>query len=236
MNAPLQTEATTDNTSESPEVYYGRTSDGLLAALVGENAFAMIPAYNGEHYLGHAWKLPLPISEWKRSSFYGHGGKLDGKAAFRARVEENFEHQRQLGRLARRSIPARQAPPWGLSDHSTHYAEGIVCHSTPSHGGFHLDPDRNAHIHPLLRKADGFYEEDCCWAAVAQAFPDLFTDSRNVAPKRPSGTGIPMPGRDPSRPHLNDCGRPPHDDCRAHRHAGAHGSCPAGDACPSPAD
>ena len=47
---------------------------------------------------------------------------------------------------------------------------------TPSHGGFHLDPDRNAHIHPLLRSADGFYEEDCCWAAVAQAFPDLFTD------------------------------------------------------------
>ena len=176
MNTTAQTEATTDNTSGFPEVYYGRTGDGLFAALVSENAFAMIPAYNGEHYLGHAWKLPLPISEWKQSSFYGHGGQLDGKAAFRARVEENAEHQRQLRRLARRSIPARHATPWGLSDHATHYAEGIVCHSTPSHGGFHLDPDRNARIHPHLRSADGFYEEDCCWAAVAQAFPDLFTD------------------------------------------------------------
>ncbi|MEQ9606499.1 MAG: hypothetical protein RLN99_02405, partial [Kiloniellaceae bacterium] len=134
------------------------------------------PRQNGEYYLGHAWKLPLPIYEWKQSSFYGHGGQLDGKAAFRARVEENAEHQRQLRRLARRSIPARHATPWGLSDHATHYAEGIVCHSTPSHGGFHLDPDRNAHIHPLLRSADCFYEEDCCWAAVAKAFPDLFTD------------------------------------------------------------
>lgn len=176
MNSPPQTEATTDNTSGFPEVYYGRTSDGIFAALVGENAFAMIPRRNGEYYLGHAWKLPLPISEWKHSSFYGHGGQLDGKAAFRARVEENAEHQRQLRRLARRSIPARQATPWGLSDHATRYAEGIVCHSTPSHGGFRLDPDRNALVHPQLRSADGFYEEDCCWAAVAQAFPDLFTD------------------------------------------------------------
>ena len=113
MNAPPQTEATTDDTSGFPEVYYGRTSDGLFAALVGENAFAMIPSYNGGRYLGHAWKLPLPICEWKQSSFYGHGGQLDGKAAFRARVEENAEHQRQLRRLARRSIPARQATPWG---------------------------------------------------------------------------------------------------------------------------
>ncbi|SDH22954.1 hypothetical protein [Pelagibacterium luteolum] len=114
MNAPPQTEATTDNTSGFLEVYYGRTSDGLFAALVGENAFAMIPAYNGEHNLGHGWKLALPISEWKQSSFYGHGGQLDGKAAFRARVEENAEHQRQLRRLARRSIPVRQATPWGF--------------------------------------------------------------------------------------------------------------------------
>ena len=35
------------------------------------------------------------------------GGQLDGKAAFRARVEENARHQAQLRRLARRSIPAR---------------------------------------------------------------------------------------------------------------------------------
>ena len=76
--------------------------------------------------------------------------------------------------------------PWGPSDHQTHVAPGIVFHSTPSHGGYHLDAKRNAQV---LAKFPGFrtfcgsvgwYEEDCDWAAVALTFPDLFT-AENLA-------------------------------------------------------
>jgi hypothetical protein len=57
-------------------------------------------------------------------------------------------------------------------------------HDTASHGGFHLAIDRNAKVHPMLSSSDGFYEEDCCWAAVAVTFPALFTTyERHVAEK-----------------------------------------------------
>ncbi|WP_442755644.1 DUF7007 domain-containing protein [Methylocystis sp. JAN1] len=65
--------------------------------------------------------------------------------------------------------------PWGAADREKFYAEGIVFYSTPSHGGFRLDALRNAKVHPLLREADGYYEEDCAWAKVAFTFPELFS-------------------------------------------------------------
>ena len=51
--------------------------------------------------------------------------------------------------------------PWGGSQMAVIYADGIVAHSTAGHGGFHLSADRNAKIHPLLRKGTLWYEEDC---------------------------------------------------------------------------
>lgn len=48
-------------------------------------------------------------------------------------------------------------------------------HSTSGHGGFHLSAARNAKVHTMLRDAGGWYEEDAAWAAVATAWPDLFT-------------------------------------------------------------
>lgn len=60
----------------------------------------------------------------------------------------------------------------------------MVSHSTAGHGGFHLSPDRNAKIHPLLRKDTPWYEEDCEWAIVALSFPELFTGyERSTAEK-----------------------------------------------------
>lgn len=60
----------------------------------------------------------------------------------------------------------------------------MVSHHTASHGGFHLTTERNAKVHPLLRSDEGFYEEDCRWAAVAITFPALFTTyERRVAEK-----------------------------------------------------
>src|SRR3546814_20583986 len=57
------------------------------------------------------------------------------------------------------------------------YANGVVFHSTASHGGIKLDRARNMAMPGVLRVAGGWYAEDCEWAQVAIGFPDLFTDS-----------------------------------------------------------
>lgn len=90
-------------------------------------------------------------------------------------VLEQAEHQREIQALGRRNTAPHVHTPWGSAQHSTTYAEGIEFHSTASHGGFRLSADRNRIVHPLLRADDGFYEEDCAWAAVALTFPELFT-------------------------------------------------------------
>lgn len=74
--------------------------------------------------------------------------------------------------------------PWGLSQHETPYADGVVLYSTASHGGFHLSPEHLAKITPyFINSGDGYFkenlkngwfEEDCHWAFVAVTFPELF--------------------------------------------------------------
>jgi len=88
---------------------------------------------------------------------------------------ENAEHQRERQALGRREIVARVHTPWGVSQRTTVYAEGIAFHTTSSHGGFELSATRNRDVHPLLRSKDGFYEEDSAWAIVAITYPHLFT-------------------------------------------------------------
>jgi hypothetical protein len=90
-------------------------------------------------------------------------------------VNDNAEHQREVAALGRREVIVQVNTPWGPSQGATVYAEGVLFHSTASHGGFHLTPRRNCCIHPALHRPKGFYEEDAEWAAVAQGFPDLFT-------------------------------------------------------------
>ena len=162
-------------TPDSSGVSFGRSADGMLVALLGDHAFAMVPTRGGRHYLASGWRIRRPLAEWKRDDFYGHGGDLANEAAFRAKVLEQAEHQRQRVALARRDIHSTAHTPWGLSQGATVYAEGVICHSTAGHGGFHLSAERNARVHPMLRASDGFYEEDECWAIVAITFPDLFT-------------------------------------------------------------
>ncbi len=74
--------------------------------------------------------------------------------------------------------------PWGVADHTKEIAAGITWHSTPSHGGYHLSPERVAEMREPLRsfktfagsdpKGGKWYEEDCDWAIVALAFPQFF--------------------------------------------------------------
>src|SRR5690606_27765853 len=72
-------------TPGSPGVSFGRTADGMLVALVGDNAYAMAPARDGRHFLASGWRIARPMSAWIRSDFFGHGGDLADEAAFRAK-------------------------------------------------------------------------------------------------------------------------------------------------------
>ncbi|RWX74817.1 hypothetical protein EPK99_23255 [Neorhizobium lilium] len=164
-----------DGTPGFPGVSFGRSMEGHTVARVGDAAFAMLPGRGERHYLATGWKIAAPLSKWRRADFHGHSGDLADEAAFRARVFEHAEHQRESRGLGRCEISARAYTPWGLSQHTTVYADGVERHSTASHGGFRLSPLRNCKVHPSLRVEDGFYEEDCAWAAVAITFPDLFT-------------------------------------------------------------
>lgn len=158
-----------------PVVEFGRSADNLLVARVGDTAFAMLPTGDGRHFLATGWRLSRPLGEWTRSDFYGHCGQVADEAAFRALVADNAEDQREVAALGRQELIVRENTPWGASQGATHYAEGVLFHSTASHGGFQLTPGRNDSIHPALRKQSGFYEEDAEWAAVAQGLPELFT-------------------------------------------------------------
>ena len=162
-------------TEAFPPVEFGRCNEGFPVARVGDNAFAMLPSRDGRHYLGSGWRIFRPLAEWRRDDFYGHSGELADEAAFRARVLENAEHQRERNALGRRDVSTRRRTPWGMSQGATIYAEGVECHSTAGHGGFKLSSERNRKVDPVLRIAGGFYEEDEAWAIVAITFPHLFT-------------------------------------------------------------
>lgn len=94
-----------------------------------------------------------------------HDDMAAGKAA----------HETELRTLDRPTIRAGASTPLGMAQVSRRYADGIVLHSTASHGGFHLAENANAIVHALYRNDTEFYEEDCEWAKVAHAFPHLFT-------------------------------------------------------------
>lgn len=151
-----------------------RTTEGQLAAQVDDLAWLAIPVGHGLR-TASAWRLRKPIDTWLPADFYGSDGFVADEAAFRAHVEDIAQHKRELAALPRPEIGHQVSTPWGMSQQSYHYAEGVQCHSTAGHGGFHLDPERNVLVHPMLRNDDGWYEEDAEWAKVAFTFPGLFT-------------------------------------------------------------
>jgi hypothetical protein len=154
---------------------FGQSADGLTVACIGDAAYAMIPKRDGGYFLGSGWRLSKPFADWNRSDFYGHGGDIADATAFHAFVQEQAEHQAEKAALGRQEFRAHSSTPWGPSQGAVRYGEGVVFHSTSGHGGFHLLADRNAKVHPQLRDSSGWYEEDAAWAAVATAWPDLFT-------------------------------------------------------------
>ena len=69
--------------------------------------------------------------------------------------------------------------PWGQSQTVQIVAPGILNVSTPGHGGYLLDAERNAVVlahFPEVKPWAGpaAYEEDCDWSYVAISFPQFF--------------------------------------------------------------
>ncbi|MBB3525990.1 hypothetical protein HFN88_32300 [Rhizobium laguerreae] len=174
MNTPaLQAKAASARDLPGPE--FSRSADDLPVARVGDLVFAMVSGRDGQHFLASAWRVARPLSELKRDDFYSHHGAVADEAEFQARLFEQAEHSRELRALARPTVRMNCSTPWGPSQGATVYAEGIVSHTTAGHGGFKLCNECNVKIHPMLRCAGGWYEEDTAWAAIALAYPNLFT-------------------------------------------------------------
>lgn len=160
---------------DQSEARFGISAEGFPVARVDDTVFAMLPGRVCQYFLATCWCARRPLAELTRNDFYGHGGQLADEAEFRVKVLEQAEHQREKRALGRREIRSRDHTPWGPSQGATVFAEGIICHSTAGHGGFHLSADRNASVDSQLRKKDGWYEEDAGWSIVAITFPHLFT-------------------------------------------------------------
>lgn len=84
--------------------------------------------------------------------------------------------------------------PWGHADQYENLGQGIMSVSTPSHGGIfvpecmlHCIPADFRHWAESWSGSEQWYEEDCCWAAVAVAFPDRFTDRQLESAKAALG-------------------------------------------------
>jgi hypothetical protein len=153
---------------------FASTTQGHLAAQVDDLAWLAFPVGDGLR-MASAWRLRKPVAEWTASDFSGADGFAQDEPAFRAHVEEIAQHKRELLSLPRPETGMRVSTLWGTSQQSYRYADGILCHSTAGHGGFHLSGECNAQVHAMLRNDDGWYEEDAEWAKVAVTFPALFT-------------------------------------------------------------
>ena len=176
MTQALTSPITDPETPGKSDVEFGTSAENFPVARVGDTVYALLPGRGETYFLASAWRISRPLNALRRDDFYGHGGTLPDEAAFRAKVLEQAEHIRDLRTLDRRETHSREATPWGVSQGATIYAEGVVFHSTASHGGFHLSDECNTEVDYRLRRRNGWYEEDAEWAIAALTFPDLFTN------------------------------------------------------------
>jgi len=72
--SPIQASAPPESPVMAGAVF-GRSAEGMPVALVGENAYAMVPAAQGKRYLASGWRIARPMAEWTRADFCGHGSR-----------------------------------------------------------------------------------------------------------------------------------------------------------------
>lgn len=70
--------------------------------------------------------------------------------------------------------------PWGAAQEVREYPNGILLVSTARHGGYFVPAHLLDRIPPTHREfaaewsgSEQWYEEDCAWAAVVLAFPEV---------------------------------------------------------------
>lgn len=72
--------------------------------------------------------------------------------------------------------------PWGPVSHRTSVYDGIAFYSTPSHGGYHVNPMIKRLVDEAYPERLGqpfyhggrWFEEDCEWAYLAKVVPEAF--------------------------------------------------------------
>lgn len=146
------------STPDLSGVEFATSADGLSLARIGDLVLAMVTSQSGFAFLASAGAIRRPLADLTRADFIGHDGRVADEAEFRARVAETAGHKRDLAKLNRVQTRTSASTPWGGSQMAVVYAEGVVAHMTAGHGGFHLSSDRNAKVHPLLRKDTLWYE------------------------------------------------------------------------------
>ena len=87
--------------------------------------------------------------------------------------------------MTRVELPKAEWPckssPWGAIQDCYGYGEGTWFVMTAGHGGVKLDRKRNAMVPDYMRRAGGWYEEDCEWAIPALVFPDSGLNTGSAA-------------------------------------------------------
>lgn len=154
---------------------YGTTADGFQAARLGDFSYVAVPE-SDRLRIATAWRQKKPLEDTLKADFDFPETTLAAGELFHTFIERMALHMNQKAALKRREGFERTSTPWGMSDSATHYAEGIICYGTPSHGGFWLSDARKREMPRSLGKPRTWYEEDCDWCFVALGFPGLFTD------------------------------------------------------------
>lgn len=78
-------------------------------------------------------------------------------------------------------VSCKTSTPWGTADYAYHHARGVIFYTTPGHGGYKVSLTKALQMPPALAKMGMnwggalWFEEDCQYAAVPLAFPELFS-------------------------------------------------------------
>jgi hypothetical protein len=117
---------------------YATTSDGHLAARLGDFSYIAVPT-DTQLRIASAWRLAKPIEDLSIMDVHGCEQVVDDEAGFRAWLDSVAHHLSQREALGRKEVRMALSTPWGASQGATIYADGVIAHSTASHGGFKLD-------------------------------------------------------------------------------------------------
>lgn len=157
-------------------IEYGKSSDGLIVARVGDTGLYALRPVQDEFYIAYG-SGRKPLEKLTSNDFYGHMGRIASEEAFKAEMEDIALSQEQISALGRYDVDSKINTPWGKSQGATVFVEkGIYRHHTASHGGFKVFKALNNEIPEPYRNDNGWYEEDCDWACVAVSLPGYFSE------------------------------------------------------------